>query len=314
MSRKQLAAAAVVALLAFPGAASADDSFFLRLLAPYGPYVPKQTFFSPSQYSADCTNAAYPADYKWVGFEGPGSGHSEAVPACRITNAPIVDMQWIQDNLVAGGYTYSIAYPFKDWGNGHALVFFMKRCWSAMQTPGPQFTQSNCYQGLARVSDAGWQNQFAAKTVQVPSGEGPGAMKWVTYTYGSVPGDRIGAWPSAGRDVGVIGSLWGARVEGPVWSPDLLLTPMWDDWLSGEPPVPPPAAELPSIPPYVPTGDPSAINVGDVSSGGGSGAPGAGDLGERNTLQFDFRAFCTAPGKDGQPRSPSWVQNCLAGR
>lgn len=314
MSRKQLVAAAIAVFLAVPSAASADDSFFLGLLGAYGspgPWqVPKQTFFSASQYSADCTNAAYPASSQWVGAEGPGAGHVELIPACRITNAPIVNMQWIQDNLVAGGYTYSIAYPLKNWGTGHALVFYMKPCWPGVPN---EIGNLNCYQGLARVSDAGWQNQFAPVTVRVPSGEGPGAMMSMTYTYGSPNGDRIGAWPSPGREIGVIGTLYGANVELPVYSPNSVMLPMLDDWLSGQPPAPPPTASLPSTPPYVPAGDPSAINVGGVSSGGGAGAAGVTDIDGRNTLKFDFAAFCSAPGKDGQPRSPAWIESCMGG-
>lgn len=74
-----------------------------------------------------------------------------------------------------------------------------------------------------------------------------------------------------------------------------------------------PVITLPSIPPYAPASDPSAANVGGEGSGGGTGHLGSAPADGRNPVQFDYVAFCSSPGKDGQPRSPSWISNCLAG-
>jgi hypothetical protein len=281
----------------------------------YGDYMPKNEFFSLDKYGVNCDGSlvSVPAHTERT---GAGWVDVPAKTACKVTTAPVVDMAWVRANLDAKGYTYAISYPMENHGNSRALITWVKACW--LPIPGTSPWPVYCWHGMARLEGApeGWTDQFTPWTGNVSSGPLGSSYNQQTYQHGSPLQDQMATWPEPYRSTSAALFQWSSGFSGTglasMWAPmGPSMTAVSDDWLSG---IPTPAAQLPPIPPYVPPGDPSAINVGDVSSGGGAGNGGGAVLDGRNTLKFDYAAFCNSPAKDGRPRSPSWVSKCLAGQ
>lgn len=266
--------------------------------------------FTPADYAFDCNSVVLqPASTSsYVDYSG-GQAHTvttqtPAVYACVIQKAPKVDMAFVS-NLQANGFKTSISYPFKDPGTGTAIVSWAKvstgfnvACPSGQTgydfdgNPIPNSCAVNNI-GVAYVTGAGWQNQFTSSPL---SGE-------------------VANLPAAYRDTAAIVGIWGPHPSASDGDcPNQFSNAAPIVMIGSYPPgQPDPSVSLPAIPPYVPAGDPSAINVGGVSNGGGSGA-GTGVAGlDRNAIQFNYSAYCALPGPNGQPRSPAWVKSCMAG-
>lgn len=265
--------------------------------------------FTPADYAFDCSSVVLqPATTSsYVDYSG-GQAHTvtvqnPAVYACLIKQAPTVNMAFVS-NLQANGFNTSISYPFKDPGNGVAIVSWAKvstgfnvACpngGTGYDLDGNPLANSCAVSniGMAYVTGAGWQNQFTSSTL---SGE-------------------VANLPAAYRDAAAVVGIWGPHPSAssgdcPNQMSDAAPIVMIGSYLG----VPDTSVSLPPIPPYVPAGNPSPVNVGGVSNPSGNGS-GTGPLGTaRASIQFDYTAYCLAPAADGRPRSPAWTKSCLAG-
>lgn len=273
--------------------------------------VPLDTFFAPSDYTQNCDNTL-------VSRIGPGSGGQPTTTyACKLQKAPVVDMQWVRDNLDKQGYTYYITYPLTDHGNGRALISWVKGCWltgSAQALNGSQ--PFMCWRGYARLEGAGYVNtnlpfSYCSSVTNITYP--PTCTSYASKPYGHAT-DNIAKWPEPYRSTGVSLMTWTTGLpNGPMNLEDYhyilpIMQPIQDDWLAGTGET----AALPQVPPYVPMGDPSPINIGDVSTSGVAGSGVSTAATDRTTVPFDFVAYCNAPAADGRARSPRWVQGCIA--
>jgi hypothetical protein len=279
---------------------------FAALIAEIKDFPQKDTltgtsngFFDPSQYASDCNTGLYidntPAT---PAMPGPRGTTIPAKPAsivhiCKATSVPVVDASFV-NRLQAAGLQYHLVYPIKDNGNGRAYVVWNSPLSGYQPRAGATWPSTA---GYARIEGVGWQNQFQSEFTP----------------HGDYAGDFIAAQTSPVRETTL-------RLEVPGYLGTVgtgnwmyVATMVTDDWLASTPLPPTPTAQLPPIPPYAPPGDPTPINAGGVTSGGGSGSPVNEAVDGRNTVPFDYVAFCNSPGNDGQPRSPGWVSNCMAG-
>ena len=282
----------------------ADDGEY-RDASPYAASVPGNAFFDASQYSQDCSNTAYYQGYTLVGFEGLSSGSTQRVAACKIINAPVVDMSFLE-KLTAQGYTFNITYPFKDFGNGRAEIYWMKPCWPGLPQ---EIGNLNCYHGMARLTGAGWINKFAPVTTTVRTAEG--VMMPTTMPYGSTIGGYVAAWPEPGRDVGFVYTRYGYNIEPPhVPSLSSYAAAALDDWLAGaEPPVQQPP--LPA-PPTVANRGANSINVGQSGTAAGFGSASSVNAAGQGSAAFDVLAYCSSPDGSGRARSQAWIRGCMS--
>lgn len=292
---------------------------------------PGNELFPASDYELDCGQDPAFLMATW-GF----AGSTARAYSCKMTKAPVMDMSEIQTKLEAQGYVWYLSYPFKDTGTGHAVVTFAKygaSCpapsiappvWWTMPQNVPSRTYRNlstgqagawpCKQGYARVTNAGWVNQFQpSPPICYTYGYTNGVYGCIYKNYQN--GDYLGQYFATLPEDSKANALRlvlpkGAAVAANVGAAaGVYLVPIIDLWVS----TPGPAAELPPIPEYVPPANPTPVNVGDTSTGAGAGSGTGGSTTDRNDVPFDYNSFCNAPGPDGQPRSPLWIESCLGG-
>lgn len=260
-------------------------------------------------------------------------GFMRTTSVCRTTAMPVVDASFLT-TLKSKGYEYLISYPKVDPKNGHALVTWSKA------------GRTNF--GSARLTGAGWVDQYAdyhdciwigfdkltdpCRPVTITNRDrvgnvivnmdAPDVPNGVRLAFhGGIPLSWFmtlpGTWQNAPYNGGMAAQYAAARAD---WNNPQKSLPgeqmhyhvalVIDPWISGtgEPPV----AALPPVPSYEGASDPAPINVGDVSSGAGAGGSLGWSISDRTTIPFDYGTFCTQPARDGTPRSPLWIQDCLA--
>lgn len=295
-----------------------------------GQGIPQNPFFSLNEYAVNCDQtlrSGVGVDSGWILDNNPAA-HAHTLYACKITKAPIVDLQWISDNLAKGGYIYALSYPTENHGNGHALVSWVGSCMMNVsttdydhvgQTTGSVAKPGYCHHGMARVRDAGWRNQFALKSGCVPafeygiSGYQPGYC--YNYALGTKDADPMTSWPEPWKGTGTLIQRWTTGIQGigpaSTMSPPMFMTlqVITDEWLGDTtPPAPPP---LPP-PPTVASKAAQNINIGQAGSASGVGTASSGTASAQGSAAFDLAQFCAEPSRDGKPRSKTWINNCIA--
>ena len=275
-------------------------NFGYRLPAmPDGTQVP----LDASDFAADCGGPVFGYEYKWIGgTQLVKTGQH----VCTITKAPVLDAGTLMRALEAANWSYMVAFPMADHGNGRGLLF-----WSS--NPGTGVI-SPIYQGFARVYNVKWQNQFAPRDVPVCNETSNWCVPYAgttNFPYSDAIGGYIASLPSPARDSG----LRGFQHAGGDWATGASLpyaVIVADDWVAEPltPPAPPPVPLQPAPPP--PSSPPSSpTNLPGQSTAGGSGAPGAA-TGDVDGGAFDWEAYCRMPNPDGTPKPNAWIENCLA--
>lgn len=241
--------------------------------------------------------------------------------ACKVTAMPTIDVPFL-DRLRAKGYVYFINYPQDDPGTGKAFL-----TWSA--------ADGNSGWGSARLSGAGWSNQYAPSDGCMTFHDyvGPNATEsnnrfCMPYlaAHGDWAGAVVAALPASERGVaarvvfygGVPDSLFAGIPTGEpngIVSYDLSQVPsqykhksitvLIDPWLTttSPPPLPPP--------PTVAKQGPRDINIGQAGAVAGVGKAVSSAALAEGAAAFDPIAYCSAPARDGKPRSHAWIMGCL---
>ncbi len=289
---------------------------------------PGNQLYGAGSYSLDCSQG--------TGYHIANWGSGFDAYSCVMNAAPVMDFSEIKTKLENAGYVWYVSYPFHDAGNGRAVVTYARYgayCPGVSISPPPWWTipQSYptrayynmatgnggnyaCEQGYARVTNAGWVNQFDYSGA-VCSGYG-----WTNGVYGCIYdnfqyGDYLGEYfatldgGSQQKALRLVVPVSGAGPYFNQTSPaGAFLAPIIDPWV-GEPPPPPVVLTPPTAPPPSNPADPT--NVGQPSVPAGSGTPGSGTTGPDGGA-FDWNAYCHMPNPDGTPRTDAWIANCLA--
>lgn len=232
---------------------------------------------------------------------------------CTIYNAPSFDAKTLISALANAGWNFSVVFPMSDPGTGKALVFWSSDPLDAANGQLPQ------HQGFARVYNINWQDQFPATDVALCDYQGGACIpngNTYTFAHADAIGDYIAGLRSPFRESTFRGYQMFAT-ETPVSSdPDATPTTtaypypvvVTDSWIS--------TAPNPQLPPLAPTvvggTAPDPLNVAQGGSGAAIGKAGSAIASASAVVPFDRVAFCSAPGKDGKPRSPLWINTCIA--
>lgn len=294
------------------------------------PSIPGNQLFPASAYSMDCSQGS--------GYHMASWGNAKAY-ACKMVSAPVMDFTELQAKLESAGYVWYVSYPFRDTGTGHAVVTWAKygsSCPAGQVQPAVGTWPSGiaartyqnlstgqagawpCMQGYARVTNAGWVNQFG------PSPPICVSYGWTNGVYGCIydsfpNGDYLGEYfatldpASQGNALRLIASS-GAAISGsgnPPAPAGAFLVPMIDQWMSVPDPEPVALNPPPDPPPPVIA---VPVNVGEVSIGAGGGSLKPGGMPTDGGLPFDWVGYCNSQtNSDGKPRSQAWIQGCLIG-
>jgi hypothetical protein len=299
--------------------------------------APGNQIFPASDYALDCNPDPAFLMATW--------GNAAAY-ACKMTKAPIMDMSEIQTKLENQGYVWYLSYPYKDTGTGHAVVTYAKYGAScpSVSIPPPIWwtipqqiatrTYTNlvtgqggawpCMQGYARVTNAGWVDQFQTSPpicTRYDWSNGVYGCIYSSFPHGDYLGQYFSTLPvnsqaNALRLVASFGTSTDptyATLGSPAGTPaaGAFLVPIIDPWVS-TPSAPPVANAPPPAPPAPPVAVP--VNVGDVTIGAGGGTLTPGGIDTSGGVPFDWIAYCNmATSSDGTPRSQLWIQTCLSG-
>jgi hypothetical protein len=296
----------------FPTHAAGDNGFVYTMKQPFsaagfdGTLPPTTDGVAldvlPVEYSLSCGGQL--AGTAYVG--------STASPqyVCTINNAPAFDARTLMDALSAVGWNYTIVFPISDPGTGKALIFWSSDPIDAASGLLPQ------HQGVARVYNVIWQDQFPSTDVALCSYQGSTCQptgQTYTFAHADAIGGYIAGLNSPWRETTFRGYQMVAtttpdpQVGATTSVPYAVI--VTDGWISTPPrPVLPPAA-----PAVANDAKPEDFNVALTGNGGAVGKAGAGVVSAASgVVPFDTVAFCSAPGKNGQPRTQAWISACIA--
>lgn len=250
------------------GGHASEDGRLLQMIVPGShPWFVNDDFPS-SSYRIAC-DSPYVLARATAGQ--PGTASESRV--CVIKEAPVVGADFIT-TLGRIGYQYALAYPFRDAGSGRALIF-----WS---DGGAERGMAPAHQGVARITDVGWRDQFAP-AVRCDDADAGGCV-WRYFDHGDAFGAFINRFPSPDQEAAArIFQQIGVDGTGKVVAGASIVI---DTWLLGDPS----------------TSD--GVQAGTVG-------PVAATHARGGEIPFDSQSLCLQPTKDGAPRSPAWIRNCL---
>lgn len=220
---------------------------------------------------------------------------------CTLYNAPEFDASTLVQALDSVGWNYAFAFPISDPGNGKGLLF-----WSSDPVDG-----TPVHQGVARIYNINWQNQFPSVDVANCAYDDTGACMpdstTTTFPYADAIGSYINGLASPFRESTMRGYQMfpGANADIAAFPYAVIVT---DSWTSA--PVQPPLPPAPTVAAGLP---PDPLNIALSGNGGAIGKLGAGVANAAGAVvPFDTVAFCSAPGKNGLPRTQAWISACIA--
>ncbi|MGY3582025.1 hypothetical protein ACVIGB_001052 [Bradyrhizobium sp. USDA 4341] len=255
-----------------------------------------------SDYSVNCSGLLAGTVY------AGGGGSPQYV--CTINNAPAFDARTLMDALASMGWNFTIVFPMTDPGFGKALIFWSSDPMDATYGQLPQ------HQGFARVYNVNWQDQFPSTDVSLCDYQGPTCQpngKTYTFAHADAVGDYIASLNSSLRETTFRGyQMIATAIPDPKADIPTTAYPyaviVTDSWINA--PVQPPVEPAPIV---ANGAKPEDLNIASTGNGGGVGRAGAGVVSTASgVVPFDTVAFCSAPGKNGQPRSQTWINACIA--